>query len=116
MGGRFQLLWSAGYRRNDGTVWIWNNSKTYPDPEKLLQPVEVGITDAESIAASRNFYYTAVKSDGTLWEWNTHKLSDHKPYQIEPIDDATAAANGDEHQLSLLKDGTVLAWGDNTNG
>lgn len=100
----------------DGTVWVWNNAKTYPEPEKLLQPVEAGITDAVSIVGGSNNFYTVIKSDGTLWEWNMHKLSDNQPYQVKPIQEAVAAANGYNHRLSLLKDGTVLAWGDNTYG
>lgn len=101
----------------DGAVWVWNNAKTFPDPEKLLQPVEVGITDAVSIAGgSSNLHYTVVKSDGTVWEWNTHKLSDNQPYQVKQIKDAVAAANGLTHRLSLLRDGAVLAWGNNANG
>jgi alpha-tubulin suppressor-like RCC1 family protein len=67
------------------------------------------------------------KSDGTVWAWglnNKSQLGDgtttssSTPVQAAPgvLSGMTAVAAGNEHSLALKSDGTVWAWGSNSNG
>ena len=67
------------------------------------------------------------KSDGTVWAWgsnNKSQLGDgtttnsSTPVQSAPgvLTGITAVAAGNEHSLALKSDGTVWAWGSNSNG
>lgn len=103
----------------DGSVWMWHNAKVYPNPVQLLEPEELGITDAVSITGGKNADYSAVTSDGSVWEWSTYRPYPSESYRvkrIEHVQDAISAAKGVNHSLALLKDGTVAAWGSHENG
>jgi RHS repeat-associated protein len=73
-----------------------------------------------------------LKSDGTVWVWgnNSHSQqfggavppylgnadSDWNPSRVPGVLGAIAVAAGSYHSLVLKWDGTVLAWGENSNG
>jgi alpha-tubulin suppressor-like RCC1 family protein len=78
-----------------------------------------------SISATNHTLYA--KSDGTIWAWgrnNKSQLGDGTttdssiPVQSAPavLSGMTAVAAGNEHSLALKSDGTVWAWGSNSNG
>src|ERR1043166_6103967 len=71
-----------------------------------------------------------LKSDGTVWVWgnNSHSQQfggaphpgngdvDWNPSRVPGVLGAIAVAAGSYHSLALKYDGTVLAWGENSNG
>ncbi len=129
--------------KKDGTVWTWGYNRKgqlgngTSDEGSHPVPTQVkNLSDVTAIAAGRE-HTVALKKDGTVWAWgygSWGQLGDGNtadksvPVQvIEDIDpttgkparyfgDVTAIAGGVNHTVALKKDGTVWAWGYNSNG
>ncbi len=123
--------------RSDGTIWAWgfncsgqlgNNTKVsssipiqIKDPNDVSEPL-TGITKTSAGA----YYSLALKSDGTVFAWGYNQdghLGDGTfvdrlmPAQVLGLSNITdISAAGGYHSLALKSDGTVFAWGCNTNG
>ncbi|MDF2723957.1 MAG: rcc [Paenibacillus sp.] len=126
--GDKHMLWL----KTDGTVWAsGNNDYGNLGDDSTIQrktPVQVtGLTDVKAIAAAG--FSMALKNDGTVWTWGRNEkgqLGDgttterHTPVQVAGLSDVVAIrAGGDRdfgHALVLKSDGTVWAWGYNSNG
>ena len=115
-------------------AWGRNQSGQLGDGTMLdsLFPVDVvsipGVTDL----SAGNSFSLALLCDGTVWSWGSNasgQLGDGTtqdratPVQVlDPtspsgfLEDVAAIAAGTSHSLTLLADGTVLAWGDNQSG
>ena len=116
----------------DGTVWAWggNNWGQVGDgtTTNALSPVAV-LSGAVAVSAGEA-HALAVRADGTVWGWGgdfsfqlgyTPDPTDPHPARLTPapvdgISGAVAVAAGYDHSLAVLADGSVLAWGDDTNG
>ncbi|MFI7672309.1 RCC1 domain-containing protein [Actinophytocola sp. NPDC049390] len=130
---------STGYAvLADGTVRAWGfngggHLGNGSDVDFSTTPVQVtGLTDVTAIAGGgpSNGTY-ARRSDGTVWSWGYNFsgalghgefcadgvpcLSD-VPVQVTGLTDATAVASGNYHGQAVRDDGTLWAWGDNTEG
>ncbi len=115
--------------KSDGTVWAWgSNFGRLGDGTTTERhtPVQViGLTAVTAIAVGMN-HSLALKSDGTVWAWGSNangQLGDGTTTQsLTPVQviglttDVIAIAAGSYHSLALKSDGTVWAWGSNTNG
>ncbi len=129
--------------KEDGIVWAWGYNSagrlgdgTEEDREKPVQvkgPGGVGfLTDVVAISAGHS-HSLALKSDGTVWAWglntsgqlgNGTTENSHTPVQVMrrakpdplPLQNVVAISAGTSHNLALLKDGTVMAWGWNGRG
>ena len=119
-------------RKSDGTVWTWGanfDGQLGDDSNGRSTPAQVaGINDAVSIAANAAQTFV-VRSDGTLWAWGEN---DHgqlgigtvsqeftgisTPTRVVGLTGVVQVAAGLEHTLARTSDGTVWAWGDNTDG
>ena len=102
--------------KKDSTVW-----KVSADAATKIQ----GLSDI--IAVSNYFSHTLVlKSDGTVWGWGrningqlgdgTDSNSRETPMPVQGLTNVKAISTGANHSLALKNDGTVWAWGLNTNG
>ncbi|MCK5160496.1 MAG: hypothetical protein KAQ99_02870, partial [Candidatus Aureabacteria bacterium] len=117
--------------KSDGTVWSWGDNE-YGElgdgmaPVDQLSPVPVSeLTDIISIGAGY-MHNLALRSDGTVWAWgrdNRGQLGDDtafvnqpSPVQVSLLTDIIAIGAGDYHSLALQSDGTVWAWGYNSEG
>ena len=128
---------AGGYQHSlglkaDGTVWAWgyNNYGQLGDGSTTnrLTPVPVsGLTGCVAIAAG--YYHSlGLKADGTVWAWgynNYGQLGDDStanrltPVPVSPVSGLTgcvANAGGFYHSLGLKADGSLWAWGRNTEG
>ena len=116
--------------KNNGTLWAWgnNNSGQLGDGTNTNKslPVQIGTaTNWASLTAGyeRSF---AVKTDGTLWAWGDNtdgQLGDGTTLNIKtaPIQVGTSSnwllvSSRYNHTLALHQNGTLWAWGDNTEG
>jgi alpha-tubulin suppressor-like RCC1 family protein len=129
---------SSGYSHNlalksDGTVWAWGyngygqigiGSLT---PLFVTAPVQVSnFTDVIAIAGGYN-HSLALKSDGTVLAWGNNSSGQIgigsntpstviSPMQVSNLTNVIAIAGADGHSLALKNDGTVWAWGFNSQG
>jgi len=125
--------------KKDGTVWAWgSNDDRQLGNEALAKkeqrsdvPVQVtGLGNVVAISAKGKNSY-ALKADGTVWAWgygnlgmtgdgnnltssliNAHWSGRSVPVQVRGITNAIAIAG----PMALLKDGTVVTWGDGYYG
>ncbi|MFZ4648401.1 MAG: fibronectin type III domain-containing protein [Patescibacteria group bacterium] len=131
--------------KSDGTVWAWgynnigqlgdNTMVNKTSPTQVHGPGDVGfLTGVVSLAASNNWQYPftiAVKNDGTVWAWginNYGQLGDNTtvnktvPVQVHGTGNVgflTGVSSASLSQLSsyaVKSDGTVWAWGGNSDG
>jgi alpha-tubulin suppressor-like RCC1 family protein len=125
---------AVGFRTN-GTLWAWGDN-TYGqigDGSAVIQrnsPVQ--IAGAIWTVAVAGWHHTvAVKNDGTLWAWgannngqlgqgttdtNTHSTPVQVGTDTHWAQSATSVAVGADFTLALKTDGTLWAWGLNSNG
>jgi alpha-tubulin suppressor-like RCC1 family protein len=119
--------------RADGTIWSWgDNTKGQlgstviftPNPA-LPQPTAPPATNWIQVAAG-NAHTVGLQANGTLWSWGDNSRGQMgtdlipsyypKPFQIGKGQSWKAIAAGDNHTLALRSDGTIWAFGDNSNG
>jgi alpha-tubulin suppressor-like RCC1 family protein len=128
---------SGGYAlRGDGTVWAWgnNNAGQLGNGSTVLSsptPVQVsGLTGVTGLAAGGGTAY-ALRADGTAWAWGSSDsgalgngvncnsavevCESRVPVRVSGLSGVTALAAFDSGGYALLGDGTVRAWGLNTN-
>ncbi|GAA3448198.1 PASTA domain-containing protein [Dactylosporangium matsuzakiense] len=112
-----------------GRVWAWgDNSKGQLgglSNIELREPVRTGFTGVKQVSAGFN-HALALTADGGVWSWgdNTNgQLGDNStamrgtPQKVQGLSGTfTAVSAGASHSLALRSDGTVWAWGSNTQG
>jgi len=121
--------------KNDGTVWAWgrNNYGQVGDgtPTERHAPVQVGGLSGVTAVAAGSGHTVALKNDGTVWAWGNNSngqlgdggaaLISTIPVQVKGLSGmavgfVTAVSAGYDHTVALKNDGTVWAWGNNSNG
>ncbi len=129
--------------KNDGTVWAWgyndfgqlgNNSIVDSNiPIQVQEPTDPTgfLTNVIQITENGD-HAMALKSDGTVWAWGYNSdgelgignnTDSHVAVQVtDPSDgsgflqNVNSISNGRFHSLAAKNDGTVWAWGLNTDG
>ena len=121
---------SLGLQAN-GTLWAWGD--TLLDVNPFLIPTRVGNASNWVALAAGATHSLGIRSDGTLWAWgwNTYGqlglgISDQKvttATQVWPGTNWLAVASsggsdgsGGDYSLAIRSDGTLWAWGDNSDG
>ena len=117
--------------RSNGTVWGWgynyNGAVGDGTTSERNSPVQVtGLSGACVQVSAGNGFSMALQSNGSVWGWGTNtngQLGDgtttqrNSPVQLPGLSGSFAAiAAGQYHGLALRNDGTVWAWGSNSNG
>jgi alpha-tubulin suppressor-like RCC1 family protein len=130
---------SAGYDhtaalKNELTafsVWTWGKNASGELGNGTVTdsatPVKVsGLSNVTAVAAG--FDHTViVNNDGTVWAWGNNgngQLGADKatlansatPVQVSGLSSVMAIAAGNSDTVALKNDGTLLAWGNNSNG
>jgi alpha-tubulin suppressor-like RCC1 family protein len=115
--------------RQDGTLWAWGQNSTGQLGTGSTQqdvPVQVGTAADWQAVACGATHTLALKMDGSLWTWGNNGngqlgngYSTGAPAYV-PVRLGTATwvsvAGGYTHSLAVRADGTLWAWGYNTNG
>ncbi|MGC5327451.1 Ig-like domain-containing protein [Brevibacillus sp. SYSU BS000544] len=114
----------------DGEVYTWGRNDSWQlgpnTASTIILPYRVeGIDKVADVGAGLNFS-VALKKNGTVWTWGsngdgqlgdgTYYSSNGVPVQATGLEDVTDIATGDRHIVALTDDGTVWAWGRNTDG
>jgi alpha-tubulin suppressor-like RCC1 family protein len=118
--------------KTDGTLWGWgsNNSGALGDGTLITRssPVQIGTLNNWSSVAAGYLSSHALKTDGTLWGWgsnadgmlgNNQTTNLSSPIQIGTRTWTRIADKGgfqQTHNMAIRSDGTLWAWGNNTNG
>ncbi|NBD22977.1 RCC1 domain-containing protein [Paenibacillus glycinis] len=117
--------------KKEGTVWAWGNNAYGQlgygsSSEGSKMPVQVQGLDSVIAISAGSEHSLALKSDGTVWAWGSNasgQLGDgstmfksSSPVQVANLSSAVAIAAGIDHNLAVLSDGTVWAWGANAFG
>lgn len=118
--------------KKDGTLWTWgvngNGQLGLNTTANYISPVQVGSLNNWRQVACGYFHTAAIKTDGTLWTWgrnldgqlgigntiNTYS----SPVQVGSLTNwkFVAASDISGYTAAIKTDGTLWAWGDNTNG
>lgn len=113
-----------------GTVWAFGRNDYAQhgsgDYNDHLEPVEVVGLRNVIAAALGSYHALALDSDGQVWVWGENYRgqtglgrSSHGsalPVRLSMVSEITAVAAGENFSLAVADDGTVWAWGDNSNG
>jgi alpha-tubulin suppressor-like RCC1 family protein len=128
------LLLSCEPAFAQGTVWGWgDNTFSQTSTSNGPTPAPIGGLSGVTAIAAGSFHNLALKSDGTVWAWGRNQngqlgngtigttifdLSNPTPAQVLNLTRIVAVATGSSsnHNLALRDDGTVWAWGANSNG
>ena len=127
--------------KNDGTVWGWgsniggqlgdNTTTQRLTPVQVKGPDGVEYLDSITSITTGRGHSLAIKSDGTVWAWGYNsfgQLGDNTttqrltPVQVKGPDGVgyisgiTSIYGGHNHSLANKADGTVWAWGRNSDG
>jgi alpha-tubulin suppressor-like RCC1 family protein len=118
-----------GYLRNaavrqDGTLWRWG---ILPNGTVVSPPQQLGNTSTWRSTASGYGFSLAIQQDGTLWAWGINNFgqlgtggpvtdSPATPVQVGTATTWRSISCGDSHAAGIRTDGTLWAWGLNSNG
>ena len=120
---------------NAGTLHAWgdNTAGQLGDNSKVQSDVPKAITGTWKAVAAGDSHTLAINSAGKLYAWGLNaygqlgngddangRVTDRTKDKTAPVligsDTWKAVAGGGNHSLALKSDGTLWAWGDNTNG
>jgi alpha-tubulin suppressor-like RCC1 family protein len=121
--------------RRDGTVLCWGRhcgalgDGTETEMESGAGPlVPTGLPPSTEVSAGGNHCNSlmacrmcdcscgsacALQAEGTVWCWGRRALL---PAPVPGIDGATSISDGERHRCAVLRDRTVVCWGDNSDG
>lgn len=114
----------------DGTVWAFghNSYGQLGDGTTTHRstPVQVtGLSSVKVVAAAQNASF-ALKTDGTVWAWGSNSggllgtgstaSTSKTPVRVTALSGVAHISATENHVLALKSDGTLWAWGLNSNG
>lgn len=116
--------------KTNGTLWTWgfNGSGQLGDGSgnNKAEPIQIGTdTDWITISAGGN-HSLAIKADGSLWAWGDNLFGQvgdgtfgnqrNIPVKIGTSTNWKSIVAGRTFSLAIKTDGTLWAWGDNSDG
>jgi len=120
--------------RTNGTLWTWGSNNTCKLGDGTTtprsSPVQVlgGFTDWCQVSGggAEGDHFVALRANGTVWSWgwgtfgqigNNSTLNASSPTQLSgAATDWCAVAAGEAHSVAIKTNGTLWAWGLNSNG
>lgn len=118
-------------RKTNGTIWSWgrniNGSLGLGNGSYYSSPVQIGsLSNWSKIFTGGAGSCYAIKTDGTLWSWGRgfsgllglgDSTSRNSPVQVGALTNwHSVNVNQESRVVALKTDGTLWAWGYNSNG
>ncbi|MFI5218321.1 MAG: T9SS type A sorting domain-containing protein [Bacteroidia bacterium] len=133
--------WSSLALKSDSTLWAWgyngggrlgdNTTINRYTPVQVMGPGGAGFLTGITVIAAGESHFIALRYDGSVWAWgrnadaqvgdstNTDRWTPeqvHGPGNVGFLANIVAISGGARHSVALKNDGTLWAWGDNSNG
>ena len=117
--------------KTDGTLWTWgsntNGELGLNNRTQYSSPVQVGSDTTWKQLSTTHSGSAGVKTDGTLWVWGTSTVgalglnqaapvSYSSPVQLGSDTDWNYVCDGSVSRKAIKTDGTLWAWGHNSQG
>jgi len=117
--------------RANGTLWFWGTKRLEGyESKRSLVPIQVGNDTDWAYIVAGSGGTMMLKIDGTLWAWgeNKHGIMGHGmlgvgsievlpiPTQVAENTTWKAVDIGNLHSAGIQTDGSLWAWGDNSQG
>lgn len=118
--------------KTDGTLWAWGSNGYgqlgLANGTSYSSPKQVGAYTNWQKIYSNDRQAGAIKTDGTLWTWGRNAYGigglgtsaqytpTNSPTQVGTLTNWNQLAIGGLHMQATRTDGTLWAWGKNTNG
>lgn len=116
--------------KNDGTVWACGTNSGYQlgngTNSASFVPVQVSSLTGITAISAGDYYSLAIKNDGTVWAWgenyygvygNGTTTDGTTPVQVlSSLTGFTKIKAAKSYSIAIKNDGTMWAWGYNTNG
>jgi len=117
--------------QSDGTLWAWGDNLRAPTGLGTTTgtqntPAQVGTATNWTQVSAGVQHSLGIRADGTLWAWGSNTLgrtglgvtagTQTTPIQVGTATNWAAVSAGPEHSHAVRLDGTLWAWGNNTNG
>jgi hypothetical protein len=115
----------------DGSLWAWGGDQfklknVFPQPAISQVPRRVGLDSDWTQVAAGVTHVVALKNDGSLWSWGMNdqgetgqgSLTNYiaTPTRIGTETNWTQICANFTHSLALKNDGSLWAWGGNSEG
>ena len=115
----------------DGTLWGWgfNTEGELGDGTATMRtaPEQIGAANNWASITGDSVSTLALKTDGTLWAWGVNVDGElglgnsaigyvYTPTQVGTDTDWKQVAGGRRHTVAVKNDGTLWAWGNDSNG
>ena len=119
--------------KTDGSLWSWG-ANSFGQlglgfagyGTQVSSPVQVGALTTWAKSSSRGSHTLAIKTDGTLWAWGYNQyfgslgIGDEtnrsSPVQVGALTTWAQVTTAPNFSLAIKTDGTLWAWGRNSNG
>ncbi|MYN37806.1 hypothetical protein GTP55_00295 [Duganella sp. FT109W] len=117
--------------QKDGSLWTWGDNTSgqlgnASTGGTVLSPAHIGSLTYNSISAGAN-HSMAIDTTGKLWAWGANSAGQlgnnasaggtlNVPTQITTDSDWTIVSAGGAHTLAVRTNGTLWAWGANSDG
>jgi len=118
--------------RTDGTLWAWGNGSNgrlgNGSTSSLNNiPTRIGNDSDWSLVSAGSLNTMGIRTDGTLWAWGSRSggmIGDGgstsgnqtTPTQVGTDSDWSLVSVGGQHIMGIKTDGTLWAWGFNSQG
>ena len=123
-------FWTTSGLKTDGTLWMWGNNGYGQLGNGITvsnsSPVQIAGTTWKQAASLGTVHSASIKTDGTLWTWGNNDEgqlgSGAVSNRSSPVQTIAGGTNwkmvtcGFYHNVAIKTDGTLWAWGRNTNG
>ena len=128
--------------KTDGSLWTWGQNYygqlgtgTSSTQQSESNPVPVKIMEGVATVSAGQYHSLALKTDGSLWAWGKNHFGEigngtytgiqpgtstytnnDKLAPVKIMDNVAFISAGDDHSMAIKKDGSLWAWGRNTDG